>query len=100
MYFGVAKLRIRVKMPIPSAAVMSQHLVLFYAALILVSEPYYNEAGYQKQKGTQQGMENSRMYNEMAILKLTQVTGPCESTLALAFSTHTFSQKWDSLYHQ
>ncbi|KAL5018693.1 hypothetical protein ScPMuIL_004415 [Solemya velum] len=40
--------------------------------LILVGEPYYNEAGYEKQRGTQQGQENSRMYNEMAILKLVQ----------------------------
>ncbi|CAI9728364.1 Hypothetical predicted protein [Octopus vulgaris] len=40
--------------------------------LILVSEPYYNEAGYEKQRGTQQGVENSRMYNEMAIVKVVQ----------------------------
>jgi len=36
-------------------------------------EPYYNEAGYEKQKGTQTGLENSRLYNEMAVLKLVQV---------------------------
>lgn len=42
------------------------------AGLILVSEPYFNEAGYEKQKGSQQGRENSRMYNEMVILKLVQ----------------------------
>jgi ubiquitin-conjugating enzyme E2 O len=42
------------------------------AGLILVSEPYFNEAGYEKQKGSQQGKENSRMYNEMAVLKLVQ----------------------------
>ena len=35
-------------------------------------QPYYNEAGYERQKGTQQGIENSRMYNELAILKMTQ----------------------------
>ncbi|XP_050394975.2 (E3-independent) E2 ubiquitin-conjugating enzyme UBE2O [Patella vulgata] len=40
--------------------------------LILVKEPYYNEAGYEKQKGSEQAHENSRMYNEMAILKLVQ----------------------------
>jgi ubiquitin-conjugating enzyme E2 O len=40
--------------------------------LILVSEPYYNEAGYERQRGTQQGNENSAMYNEMAVLKLVQ----------------------------
>lgn len=40
--------------------------------LILVMEPYFNEAGYEKQKGSQQGKENSRMYNEMVLLKLVQ----------------------------
>ena len=40
--------------------------------LILVDEPYYNEAGYEKHRDTQQGKENSRMYNEMAVLKLFQ----------------------------
>jgi len=43
------------------------------AGLILVKEPYYNEAGYEKQRGSQHGAENSRMYNEMAVLKLLQV---------------------------
>lgn len=43
------------------------------AGLILNSEPYYNEAGFEKQKGSQQGFENSRMYNEMVLLKLMQV---------------------------
>ncbi|XP_037945571.1 (E3-independent) E2 ubiquitin-conjugating enzyme isoform X2 [Teleopsis dalmanni] len=42
--------------------------------LILVNEPYYNEAGYEKHKETQQGHENSRMYNEMATIKLVQAT--------------------------
>jgi len=41
--------------------------------LILNPEPYYNEAGYEKQKGTQTGLENSRLYNEMAVVKLVQV---------------------------
>ena len=38
----------------------------------MVSEPYFNEAGYERQKGTQQGLENSRMYNEMVVLKVVQ----------------------------
>ncbi|BFF91974.1 (E3-independent) E2 ubiquitin-conjugating enzyme UBE2O [Drosophila madeirensis] len=42
--------------------------------LILVDEPYYNEAGYEKQRGTQLGQENSRVYNEMAIIKLAHST--------------------------
>ena len=35
-------------------------------------EPYYNEAGYDKQRGSQQGEENARMYNEMVLIKLVQ----------------------------
>ncbi|XP_002137019.3 (E3-independent) E2 ubiquitin-conjugating enzyme UBE2O isoform X1 [Drosophila pseudoobscura] len=42
--------------------------------LILVDEPYYNEAGYEKQRGTQLGLENSRVYNEMAIIKIAHST--------------------------
>ena len=40
--------------------------------LILVEEPYYNEAGYEKHRGTAEGLENSRLYNEMAIIKMMQ----------------------------
>ncbi|KAK7004416.1 E2/E3 hybrid ubiquitin-protein ligase UBE2O [Biomphalaria glabrata] len=47
-------------------------VLLSIQGLILVSEPYYNEAGYEKQRGTQVGLENSRMYNEMAIIKTIQ----------------------------
>merc|ERR1711874_486932 len=47
-------------------------LLVSIQGLILVNEPYFNEAGYERQKGTQQGRENSRMYNEMAVLKLVQ----------------------------
>ena len=42
------------------------------SGLILVREPYYNEAGYERQRGTLEGSENSRNYNEMAVLKLVQ----------------------------
>lgn len=47
-------------------------VIVSIQGLILVDEPYYNEAGYEKQRGSQQGKENSRMYNEMVILKLVQ----------------------------
>ena len=47
-------------------------LSLVVLGLILVPEPYYNEAGYEKQRGSQQGHENSRMYNEMALVKTVQ----------------------------
>ncbi|KAL1494346.1 hypothetical protein ABEB36_009958 [Hypothenemus hampei] len=47
-------------------------LIVSIQGLILVSEPYYNEAGYEKQTNSQQGYENSRTYNELVILKLVQ----------------------------
>ncbi|KAI4455800.1 (e3-independent) e2 ubiquitin-conjugating enzyme [Holotrichia oblita] len=47
-------------------------LIVSIQGLILVSEPYYNEAGYEKQTESQQGYENSRTYNELVILKLVQ----------------------------
>lgn len=47
-------------------------VIVSIQGLILVSEPYFNEAGFEKQKGSQQGRENSRMYNEMVMLKLVQ----------------------------
>ena len=50
--------------------------MILFAGLILVDEPYYNEAGYEKQRGQQIALENSRMYNEMALLKLVEVSKP------------------------
>ncbi|KAF5306922.1 hypothetical protein FQA39_LY00152 [Lamprigera yunnana] len=47
-------------------------LIVSIQGLILVAEPYYNEAGYEKQIESQQGYENSRTYNELVILKLVQ----------------------------
>lgn len=43
-------------------------VLLSLQALVFVEEPYYNEAGYGKQRGTQEGHINSRMYNESALL--------------------------------
>uniref|UniRef100_A0A8C4Q8D1 Ubiquitin conjugating enzyme E2 O n=1 Tax=Eptatretus burgeri TaxID=7764 RepID=A0A8C4Q8D1_EPTBU len=42
--------------------------------LILVNEPYYNEAGFESDRGLQEGFENSRCYNEMVLIKLLQST--------------------------
>lgn len=78
----------------PNSSTLLQ-VIVSIQGLILVDEPYYNEAGYEKQRGerktqshlwanrlwkhssfhftgTQQGKENSRMYNEMVVLKLVQ----------------------------
>jgi len=70
-----------------------------------MKEPYYNEAGYEKQKGSQQGRENSRMYNEMAILKLIQsMTKMCQNAPAalnnevkLHFAQN--SQRYAAVFH-
>lgn len=40
--------------------------------LILVAEPYYNEAGFEQQRGCPKASENSRVYNERVILKVLQ----------------------------
>ncbi|RUS88951.1 hypothetical protein EGW08_003287 [Elysia chlorotica] len=55
-------------------------VLLSIQGLILVPEPYYNEAYYERQRGTQIGYENSRMYNEMAVLKTVQsLTRMCQN---------------------
>jgi hypothetical protein len=36
--------------------------------LVLVSKPYFNEAGYEKQMGTIEGEKNSLVYNESSYL--------------------------------
>ena len=45
--------------------------------LVLVAEPYYNEAGYEKQVGSAEGAKNSRLYSESTFLLC------CRSALAL-----------------
>ncbi|CAB4054690.1 UBE2O [Lepeophtheirus salmonis] len=47
-------------------------LLLSIQGLILVKEPYFNEAGYESQKFTKHGEENSWMYNEMVVIKIVQ----------------------------
>lgn len=47
-------------------------VIVSIQGLILNAQPYFNEAGYERQKGSALGQENSRMYNEMATLKLVQ----------------------------
>lgn len=37
-----------------------------------MNEPYYNEAGFDSDRGLQEGYENSRCYNEMALIKMVQ----------------------------
>lgn len=47
-------------------------VIISIQGLILVPEPYYNEAGYLKQKGSSSALENSKLYNEMVIVKMLQ----------------------------
>ncbi|KAI1291791.1 (E3-independent) E2 ubiquitin-conjugating enzyme UBE2O [Halotydeus destructor] len=47
-------------------------LMVSVQGLILVEEPYFNEAGYSKERETAVDHEQSRSYNEMAVLKLIQ----------------------------
>ena len=55
----------------PASSNLLQVLVSIQG-LILVPEPYFNEAGYMNQKATLEGQENSRLYNEMAVVKVVQ----------------------------
>lgn len=59
--------------------------------LILVPEPYYNEAGFEKQRGSVIGEENSKMYNEMAIIKLVQ-----SMTRMIENPPHSFKEEMTS----
>jgi ubiquitin-protein ligase len=43
-------------------------VLLSLQAMVFVEEPYYNEAGYEKQAGTSEGIANSRLYNESTLL--------------------------------
>lgn len=43
-------------------------VLLSIQAMVLVDEPYYTEAGYESQMGSHEGVSNSRLYNESALL--------------------------------
>lgn len=51
---------------------VTTHVCAASSGLILVNEPYYNEAGFDSDRGLQEGYENSRCYNEMALIKMVQ----------------------------
>lgn len=53
-------------------ALLCKYFVSTPSGLILVNEPYYNEAGFDSDRGLQEGYENSRCYNEMALIKMVQ----------------------------
>lgn len=69
------------------------------AGLILVKEPYYNEAGFEKQRGSQHGKENSRMYNEMAVLKLIQVCNYACLNIETNLLLYKFEHELGSDFH-
>ncbi|XP_060858484.1 (E3-independent) E2 ubiquitin-conjugating enzyme-like [Metopolophium dirhodum] len=47
-------------------------LLLSIQGVIMVSEPYYNEPGFDSQRGQKLAKENSRVYNEMVLIKVVQ----------------------------
>jgi len=51
----------------PDTSNMLQVLVSIQG-LVLVDKPYYNEAGYEKQVGSEEGERNTSQYNEAAFL--------------------------------
>ena len=51
----------------PGTSNMLQVLVSIQG-LVLTDDPYYNEAGYEKQSGTEEGKRNGDQYNEQAFL--------------------------------
>ena len=51
----------------PGRSNMLQVLVSIQG-LVLTDDPYYNEAGYEKQSGTEEGKRNGDQYNEQAFL--------------------------------
>lgn len=46
----------------------SLQVVVSIQGLILVPKPYFNEAGFEKQSGSQEGEQNAVLYNEQAFL--------------------------------
>ena len=56
--------------PFKVAFYCNSPLLIEIKGLTLNSEPYYNEAGYDRQKDTASGMENAKSYNEFISVKL------------------------------
>ncbi|KAF9898502.1 hypothetical protein BX616_003940, partial [Lobosporangium transversale] len=50
----------------PSSSILQ--LLISLQGLVLVSEPYYNEAGFEKFLGTEEAARNSELYNEKVYL--------------------------------
>ena len=53
-------------------------------ALILNKTPYFNEAGYEKQRSLLTGQENAKMYNEMVVLRLVEA---CTAMVLMPYET-------------
>lgn len=50
-------------------------LLVSLQALVLVKYPYYNEAGFERHRGTSEGFANALVYNERALLLSMRVRG-------------------------
>jgi len=53
---------------IPNQSNVLQLVISLQGLILGVKEPYFLEAGYDKQKGTKQGIHSSKIYNEKALL--------------------------------
>jgi len=53
---------------IPNQSNVLQLVISLQGLILGVKEPYFLEAGYDKQKGTKQGIQSSKIYNEKALL--------------------------------
>jgi len=62
-------------------------LLVSIQSLVLNTAPYFNEAGFNKFRDTAGGENNSRLYNEMVILKLLEHTVMMIANPPEAFST-------------
>jgi len=53
---------------IPNQSNILQLVVSLQGLILGVKDPYFLEAGYDKQRGTKQGIQSSHIYNERALL--------------------------------
>ena len=53
-------------------------------ALILNKTPYFNEAGFEKQRNLVTGQENAKMYNEMVVIRLIEA---CTAMISTPYET-------------
>jgi hypothetical protein len=84
----------------PDTSTLLQTLVSVQGLVLGVAEPYYNEAGYDKLRGTKQAIVSSVTYNEQAMLSSVQMMVNMINFAPTPFQKiikHLFSQKQTEL---